>query len=231
MSHAVEHIHKLKPAESIDILLRGLRDKLVVACTVNNELKVYDLSFYGELKKDRIILSSKRWLELKNKSCAFSIKVNTQVYFFKTKVYADENEVYLKTDFELFELKRRKDIRYKIPYEWPQNAAIIIGSKKDKKMAANILDLSTSGIKLQLLAQIPEIKVGQKIAFTIKIHRRSIAYLNGTVKHSRRVKNQLPVIGVEIDVSSELLKDKLNNVCSDIVRFAMLSKKKHKQSL
>ncbi len=231
MSHALDHISKLKPAESKDVLTRGLREKLVVACTVNEELKVYDLSFYGELKKDRIILSSKRWLELKNKSCAFSMRVDTQVYFFKTKVYADENEVYLKNDFDIFELKRRRDIRYIIPYEWPQNAAIIIGSKKDKKMAANIIDLSISGIKLQLLAQIPEIKIGQKIAFTIKIHRRSIAYLNGTVRHSRRVKNQLPKIGVEIEVSSELLKDKLNNICSDIVRFALLSKKKHKQSL
>lgn len=212
MSHALDHISKLKPAESKDVLTRGLREKLVVACTVNEELKVYDLSFYGELKKDRIILSSKRWLELKNKSCAFSMRVDTQVYFFKTKVYADENEVYLKNDFDIFELKRRRDIRYIIPYEWPQNAAIIIGSKKDKKMAANIIDLSISGIKLQLLAQIPEIKIGQKIAFTIKIHRRSIAYLNGTVRHSRRVKNQLPKIGVEIEVSSELLKDKLNNI-------------------
>jgi hypothetical protein len=231
MSHAVEHIHKLKSAESIDVLSRGLREKLVVVCTVNDELKVYDLSFYGELKKDRIILSSKRWSELKNKTCAFSMKVNTQVYFFKTKVLADENEIYLKTDFEIFELKRRKDIRYKVPYEWPQNAAIIIGSKKDKKMAANILDLSNTGIKLQLLAQIPEVKIGQKIAFTIKIHRRSIAYLNGVVRHSRRVKNQLPVIGVEIEVATELLKDKLNNICSDIIRFGMLSRKKHKQSL
>ena len=231
MSHALDHISKLKPAESKDVLTRGLREKLVVACTVNEELKVYDLSFYGELKKDRIILSSKRWLELKNKSCAFSMRVDTQVYFFKTKVYSDENEVYLKNDFDIFELKRRRDIRYILPYEWPQNAAIIIGSKKDKKMAANIIDLSISGIKLQLLAQIPEIKIGQKIAFTIKIHRRSIAYLNGTVRHSRRVKNQLPKIGVEIEVSSELLKDKLNNICSDIVRFALLSKKKHKQSL
>lgn len=231
MSHALEHISKLKPAESQDVLTRGLREKLVVACTVNEELKVYDLSFYGELKKDRIVLSSKRWLELKNKSCAFSMRVDTQVYFFKTKVYADENEVYLKNDFDIFELKRRRDIRYIIPYEWPQNAALIIGSKKDKKMAANIIDMSISGIKLQLLAQIPEIKIGQKIAFTIKIHRRSIAYLNGTVRHSRRVKNQLPLIGVEIEVTSELLKDKLNNICSDIVRFALLSKKKHKQSL
>lgn len=228
MSHALEHIHKLKPTETTEVLTRGLRDKLVVACTVNDELKVYDLSFYGELKKDRIVLSSKRWLELKNKICAFSMKVDTQVYFFKAKVYADENEVYLKTDFDIFELKRRKDIRYKIPYEWPQNAAIIIGSKKDKKMAANILDLSNSGVKLQLLGQIPEIKVAQRIAFTIKIHRRSIAYLNGIVRYSKRVKNQLPVIGVEIDIVSELLKDKLNNICSDIVRFGMLSRKKHK---
>lgn len=231
MSHALEHIHKLKASESLDILSRGLRDKLVVACTVNNELKIYDLSFYGELKKDRIVLSSKRWLELKNKTCAFSMKIDTQVYFFKTKVLADENEVYLKTDFEIFELKRRKDIRYKIPYEWPQSASIIIGSKKDKKMPANILDLSNTGVKLQLLAQIPEIKVDQKIAFTIKIHRRSIAYLNGFVRHSHRVKNQLPVIGVEIEVTSELLKDKLNNICSDIVRFGMLARKKHKKTL
>ena len=231
MSHAVEHIHKLKPTESTDVLSRGLRDKLVVVCTVNDELKVYDLSFFGELKKDRIVFSSKRWLELKNKTCAFSMKIDTQVYFFKAKVLADESEVYLKTDFEIFELKRRKDIRYKIPYEWPQNAAIIIGSKKDKKMAANVLDLSNTGIKLQLFAQVPEIKIGQKIAFTVKIHRRSIAYLNGIVRYSRRVKNQLPVIGVEIEITSELLKDKLNNVCSDIVRFGMLSRKKHKKSL
>lgn len=231
MSHPLDHISKLKPTEFKDILTRGLREKLIVACSVNDELKVYDLSFYGELKKDRIVLSSKRWLELKNKSCAFSMKVDTQVYFFKTKVFADEDEVYLKTDFDIFELKRRRDIRYAIPYEWPQSAAIIIGSKKDKKMAANIIDLSVSGIKLQLLAQVPELKIDQKIAFTIKIHRRSIAYLNGTVRHSRRVKNQLPFVGVEINVTSELLKDKLSNICSDIVRFALLSKKKHKQSL
>lgn len=228
MSHPLEHISKLKPFESRGVLERGLREKLIVACSMNEEIKVYDLSFYGELKNDRIIFNSKRWLELKNKTCAFSMKVETQVYFFKTKVYADDGEVYLKMDFDIFELKRRRDIRYMVPYEWPQSAAIVLGSKKDKKMAANIMDLSVSGIKLQLLAQVPEIKIGQKIAFTIKIHRRSIAYLNGTVRHSRRMKNQLPLIGVEINVTSALLKDKLSNVCSDIVRFALLSKKKHK---
>ena len=225
MSHALEHIQKLTPEESLGVLARGMREKLVVACTVNEELKVYDLSLYGELKRDRIVFDSKRWAELKNKTCAFSLKIDTQVYFFKAKVHSDGDEIYLKSNFELFELRRRKDIRYTIPYEWPQSAAIIIGSKKDKKMAANILDLSASGIKMQLSAQLPEIKTGQKIAFTIKIHRRAIAYLNGVVRHSRRVRGQLSIIGVEFDLVTPLLKDKINNICSDIVRFGMLSRK------
>ena len=230
MSHALEHIQKLTVEESLGILARGMREKMVVACTVNEELKVYDLSLYGELKKDRIVFSSKRWAELKNKTCAFSLKIDTQVYFFKAKVHGDGAEIYLKADFEIFELRRRRDIRYAIPYEWPQSAAIIIGSKKDKKMAANIMDLSASGIKMQVLSQLPEIKVGQKIAFTIKIHRRAIAYLTGVVRHSRRLHGELPIVGVEFDEVTPLLKDKINNICSDIVRFGLLSRK-HKKNL
>jgi hypothetical protein len=225
MSHPLEHMQKLTASESKGIIARGLREKLVVACSVNNEIKVYDLSFLGEIKRDRVILNSKRWAELKNKVCAFSMKIDTQVYFFKAKVNSDGEEIYLKADFELYELRRRKDIRYSIPYEWPQSAAIIIGTKRDKKMAANIIDLSHSGLKMQVLSQLPEIKVGQKIAFTVKIHRRAIALLNGVVRHSKRARGQLPIIGVEFDLTTPLLKDKINNICSDIVRFGMLSRR------
>ncbi len=228
MAHAVEHIKKLKATDARQIIYRGMQEKMVLACTVGSELKVFDLTLQGELLADHIHLASKKWESLIGQECAFSFKVDTRVYFFKTKVKKQAGDVVIKTDFDLFELVRRKDVRHKIPYEWPQSAAVLIDSKKEKKIAANIMDLSRSGIRLQLLAQLPEFKVGRSITFTIKIHRRAVAQINGVVKHSKRLPNQLPVIGVEFVDLTRVLEDRILNICNDIVRFQLLSQQNKK---
>lgn len=223
MAHAIEHIQKLKSSEARQILMRGINEKMVLACTVGDIVKVFDLTLQGTIREGQIILTSKKWDSLVGKDCAFSLKVDTQVYFFKTKVRKLNGEIFLKTDFDLFELVRRKEVRHKVPYEWPQNAALVLGSKRDKRLAANIVDLSKSGIRLQLLAQLPEFRTGQRVAFTLRIHRRAIAYINGIVKHSKRVSGQLPVIGVEFFELTPIIADKVLNICNDIVRFNLLS--------
>ena len=223
MSHAIEHIQKLKSSDAKQILLRGINEKMVLACTVGDVIKVFDLTFQGTFREGQITLTSKKWDNLVGKDCAFSLKVDTQVYFFKTKVRKLNGETFLKTDFDLFELVRRKEVRHKIPYEWPQNAALVLGSKRNKRLAANIVDLSKSGIRLQLLALVPEFRIGQKVAFTLRIHRRAIAFINGTVKHSKRVAGQLPVIGIEFFDLTPIIEDKVLNICNDIVRYNLLS--------
>jgi len=223
VAHAIEHIQKLKTSDAKQILKRGITEKLVLACTVGDIVRVFDLTLQGEIRDGQILLASKKWENLVGKDCAFSMKIETQVYFFKTKVQKENGEVFLKNDFEVFELVRRKEVRHKVPYEWPQSAALVLGTKRDKRLPANIIDLSKSGIRLQLLAQLPEFRIGQRVAFTIRIHRRAIAYVNGVVKHSKRVANQLPVVGIEFEDLTPLITDKVLNICNDIVRFHLLS--------
>jgi c-di-GMP-binding flagellar brake protein YcgR len=156
---------------------------------------------------------------------SFCLKKADRVYFFKSSLKQDQGGIFLMDDILLFELQRRKHTRFDLPAEWSQSCIINYGLKQVPKIKANIINISWSGIRLELFSNLQDFKLKQKIQFAIRIHRRAEFVISGEIINIRKNKLSGFFLGIEFAKTSPLLESKIQNICDDLLRYFVLKQK------
>lgn len=161
------------------------------------------------------------------------IIIQDKLFFLKTEIKKFQGAVYFDTYENMFELIRRKNPRFHVPKQWPQSAyiqltdSLIIQPKKIQYLEltksltalATIQEISKSGMKLNIAAEIPRYEKNQTIIIRFKIFRRAEIQVHAKVIHIKKNAETGPTVGVQFMDDSILLKNKIQNICDDLAFF------------
>ena len=213
----LEFLNELDPLEIKKVFNLIWRKNLKIQFTSANNQKVETVSFVATDSVNRVEVVFKDGYKVTEELTSFKIKIGTDVYFFKTKVNFAEGRYFVKGPFKIYKLVRRKNTRYAIPEAWPQSAHILLPERKIITSKVKILDISISGAKVLLEAQIPKYEKKQKIQFCFRIQRRPTIMIDATIMHIKQNENSGPTLGIEFDEISTLIKNKIQNICDDLI--------------
>ena len=148
----------------------------------------------------------------------FKIIVDRKLYFLKTTIKKTNSEYYFENLEHMFELVRRKKPRYIVPDHWVQSARVqAAASPIELKSPATILDVSRSGMRLYVRADLPRYEKNQTINLFFKIYRRAEILVKSRIIYIQHGPDGGgPIIGLEYSDNSILIANKIQNVCDDL---------------
>lgn len=168
-----------------------------------------------------------------NPEITAKIIINGKLFFLKTTLKRFQGGIYFDSYENMFELIRRKNQRFSIPKQWSQTAFVqatddrviqprhvtYVELSKTLKSAATVIELSKSGMKMQLSYELPRYEKNQIINIKFKIFRRAEIQINAKIIHLKKNVTAGPTIGVQFMDETILLKNKIQNVCDDLAFF------------
>jgi len=216
MSNLTDFFDPLAQKESLDILKKCILEKTVLVVLQDKEgSSIAHIRLINKLILNRFDINTKEEINLKDRVGSFSFSLGTRVFFFKTKIFQDKDIFYISSDLEIFELKRRRDERFNVPEDWRQHCAIYVDAQSKLKVPALVKDISASGIRLIVMAQLPEFKSKQKISFHFQINKRAEILATGIIHFHKKNPNH-QILGIEFVHVTPLFQSKVQNVCSDL---------------
>jgi hypothetical protein len=154
-----------------------------------------------------------------DKEVSIKFNVGTEVYFIKTCIKNYLNRYYFDMTTKVIQLKRRREPRYLVPKKWTQSAAIVIGTTRTELIKCNVIDISLSGIRFEVLQQHREYKRDDIIKIKFQIYKRADVT---TLAHVRFVlvrQNASTVLGLEFAEISNVHKERVALIIQDIHLF------------
>lgn len=184
-----------------------------------NKIISTKLKRIGVKKKHLYVIPKKDLFENKSQ-ITIKIIINDKLFFLKTDVKKHEGYYCFDSCEHLYELVRRKKPRFSIPMQWSQSAVIqSSASAHELKTAANIIEMSTAGMKLRINAELPRYEMNQIINLKFKIFRRADIQLKAKIIHLRKNISTGPTVGLQFIDDSVLIKNKIQNICDDLAFF------------
>ncbi len=229
MGHAVDYFNPLSTEDANAVIKKCIQENIF--CTLAVDLAtalaapesiqkkvVLNILFDNKLLVNKFYIVLKSSHDLENTVGSFNLKLGTRMFFFKSLISKDVKGFFIADNVQMFELKRRRHERYEIPADWSQSCSVFIENKKDFKLDAKIIDISLSGVRLFLKAQLPEFKTEQKISFVFQIHKRGEVMITGTIRFVKKDLNFCQTLGIEFQNLTPLLESKIQNTCEDLER-------------
>jgi c-di-GMP-binding flagellar brake protein YcgR len=142
--------------------------------------------------------------------------LGTRVFFFKSEILKDQKGFYIQDNITIYELCRRKHERFNIPKEFMQSCTI--QADMNKNIRAHIVDLSESGIRLQIKSSPIDYKPNDLISFSFQIEKRAEIMTQGHVRYLKKDGEGILTLGLEFHQLTPLLINKIKNVCEDLER-------------
>lgn len=211
--------------ESLNLLKECALDRTKIFVVQENQVQAFSCMLDEQFSENKFyIQTEKRKLDL-DKYYSFCFKILGKIYFFKSHLQQDLRGTYFSSDTYVHELQRRKHTRFDIPDEWFQRCFLYQDTKRDRKIGANIINISWSGIRILVGPQLPEFKLHQQIQISVRLHRRAEFVIRGEIIYMKKNKNTGPVLGVQFIKMSYLLDSKIQNVCEDLLRYNILKQK------
>ena len=163
----------------------------------------------------------------------FKIVFEQKLFFLKTYVKRGAQHFFFDNLNDMYELVRRKKPRYAIPSDWSQTAKLHkLGVAAALKSPAEVIDLSKSGIRLRVKADIPRYYKDDEVTVSFKIYRRGeidvkckVIYVQTSAGGERP-----HLVGLKFLDSSILLSNKIQNVCDDLALYWTNAYANHNQS-
>ncbi len=156
----------------------------------------------------------------------FSMKFNvgTEVYFVKTPLKKFINQYYFELSVPVIELKRRKEVRYVIPKKWNQSITISGSGQNRHSIAGRILDLSISGLRIEVSQSEILFKIDQKLQVQFKIHQRATITCFVRLRFLKLTVEKTIVLGAEFQSLTSAQIEKINSLVDDLKNFIAVAK-------
>jgi c-di-GMP-binding flagellar brake protein YcgR len=119
-------------------------------------------------------------------------------------------------NLKVIQLKRRREPRFNIPKKWPQSASILIGAPQPEFIKCNVVDISLSGIRFEILQQHPEYKREDIIKIKFQIYKRAEVSTLAIVRFILVRPNASSILGLEFAEISNIQKERVAHIVQDI---------------
>ncbi len=211
--------------DSLSLLKNCISDKIKLQAVEEGKIQAFSCFLDNKFAAKKFYLSQDKVSFDLTKKYSFCIKVINKIYFFKSQIFEDTKGIYLNDEICIHELRRRKDTRFDLPSEWRQSCLVYQNIKRAPKLNARIINISWSGIRVEVEPQLPEFKMNQEIQFAVQIHKRAEVLCHGVIKYIKKNKNSGPVLGIEFIKLNRLSENKIQNFCEDLLRYFVLKQK------
>lgn len=222
---------KLPQSEIVNIYKKNVFEKCQITIDgQTNEVLRVNLTSTEVEKFGKLYILPLEAYEFRDKVCAFSFRIGTQVYFFKAKILQDGKGFYVSTNsFELLELRRRRHVRFEIPEDFPYECFVITSMNRNAKVEARLLNFSESGVKMIVMADLVLFQKGGNVIISLKVGKRAMFLVGGVIRFVSRKPKENPELGVEFTNLTDIKQSRILNVCEDLTRLIVQANKKQKR--
>ena len=225
--NAQNFFEKLSKQEVEHIFKKGLFEKCQVSCVegkVTHIIPVQIVAIDGE-KFGRLHVLPQEVYELKDKTCAFSFRLGTRVFFFKAKIMMDGKGFFVEVGFDLLELRRRRHVRFDVPESFAHESYVITSVNKSAKIEALLLNFSESGAKILVKSDLVMFQKGNGVILSLKVGKRATFLVGCQIRFVSRRPKENPEIGLEFVNLTEIKISRILNICEDLSRALVQSRK------
>lgn len=204
--------------ETYQILSRVARGRIEVHLKEQDSDRIVKTTLFKNSARKQFYVENKKLSFDKNNVVTFKIIIDRKLYFLKTTVRKGNQEYFFENFDHMFELVRRKKPRYLVPEHWAQTSKLhAVDAPVDLKSPATILDMSRTGIRLFVRADLPRYQKNQTVNLYFKIYRRAEILVKSKIIYVQNDPDGgSPILGLEFSDNSILIGNKIQNVCDDL---------------
>ncbi len=217
MKSVMDSLSQVDKHEAFQILSRVSAGQTELSFKVQNSEKIFKTKLDRNVARRQFYLTNQDLdFDLKSE-ITFKILLDRKLFFLKTTFKKGALQFFFENTDNFFELVRRKKPRFLIPEHWAQSAKIQgIGSPAEIKSPGAIIDLSRTGLRLDIRAELPRYEKGQMVTLYFKVHRRAEIKVQSKIIYLQSRSGSGPVIGLEYTDTSILIANKIQNICDDL---------------
>lgn len=227
----VQNFFEKVPKEEIESIFKNgtfEKGQLTLEDGKKNIVIKVKLVVTGHDKFGRVYVIPQDVYELKDRTCAFSFRIGTRIFFFKSKIHIDGKGFFVDVGFDLIELRRRRHVRFDIPENFTCECVIISQVYKNLRINAQLINFSESGAKIKCKESLTGIQKGATIVLSVKVERRPTFITACEVKFIFRKQISQPEIGLEFITPDSLTHNKIISLSEDLSRLHIQKTKSFK---
>lgn len=216
----LEKLVQLEKAEAFHVLTRAVHARSALQIKPTSSQKVINIKLNRSAGQRHFRIISDHAESLAGEEVTVKVILDHRLFFIKSTVSHDSHGIFLSGYENFFELVRRRRPRFRIPDNWSQHAVIhALDASYDIKSKARIIEISSEGMKLAVNPELPRYEKNQNIKVFFKIFRRAEVIVSARVIHVKKNTSSGPTIGVQFAPASNLVQNKIQNVCDDLAFF------------
>jgi hypothetical protein len=183
-----QNIFKKVPLSEKKFLFREIaHDKLQISCKGEDENFFNLIAIQTEKDEDLMCHHTANSKEYeKNQSVMVNFQFKNERYFFRTDLSFSTGWAVLKIDCDLFQLQRRANARVDLPSKYDSAFSLHHHNGQKYFLDGRILDVSAGGLKIDLVSDIPAMKIGDKIRGTMRLGIRRAMEFDMEVRFAQR---------------------------------------------
>lgn len=221
MASILDHLKELAANSTESLFYETLRLRHRITFKLENIEVIYKGQLLRTSEKWRFQLISPSFENKYEKTVEATFKIETTqgTYFFKSFIQFIDDQLTLVGPFRLFQLTRRKNIRFPIPKDWEQSISFNSYDLRKMKSTGHIIDFSSSGLRLFVDQELPVYQKNQVLRVQFKIFRRAGIMLKAVVKHTKKNAKKKQELGLEFIELTSAIQNRIDGICSDLSHF------------
>lgn len=198
------------------IIAHGVFQKCQLSLDVNDKQRVVKIKLAivpGDTIK-RVYVLPQEIEELNDKACAFSFKVGTQMYFFKSKMKFSNRGFYVDAPKDqVYELARRKHIRFEAHPKFPIYCSAVVTNDSKAKITGELLNISFTGASLRVSGDGTLFNKKHSVHILLKPLQAAAFSVEANVRFVKKKPNNEAEIGLEFTPLDRMQMNRVNSIC------------------
>lgn len=201
------------------ILTHGVFQKAQLSLNILNTQKVIKVKL-ATLSQDlgkKVYVLPQEVEELRDKACAFSFKIGTQMYFFKSTIKFNSRGFFVEAPRDrVYELARRKNIRFDSHSKYPVFCSVVVSQDGRAKVTGELLNISSAGASLRLGQDSSLFKKNQSVHILLKPEHTAGFSVQAKVRYAKGYSGKPTEVGFEFEELDAVQNNRINLICEEL---------------
>lgn len=222
-----EYITELTETDSLATLHKAYSQKSPLVFKLDQYPHPIKTGIDHFLDKRAVLQSDLKNLKIPDKKeVSITFNVGTEVFFIKTIIKSHLNRYYFDMSSRVLQLQRRSEPRFLIPKKWNQTGFIITNPVKSKQPPFTVIDISLSGLRLEVRTPnlISDCKNDDVIKIKFQIYKRAEITTRAVVRHALHNPEGSSFLGLEFAKMPTLDAERVSSIIEDIALFNSANK-------
>lgn len=201
------------------ILTHGHFQKSQLTMSLSKIQKVIKikLATIAQDKTKRVYVLPQEVEELKDKLCAFSFKIGTQMYFFKSKIKFNNYGFFVDVPREsMYELARRQHIRFEGHPEFPISCSAVVSNDGKVRVPGQLLNISITGASLSFGDDASFFKKNGSVYVFLRPENSGGFSVEANVRFVKKKNGMATEVGLEFRNLDSLQINRVNSICEKL---------------